>query len=103
MLGRLKMSVNDSTAKFKEYSRKIFGSPRLFYRLFGSFMATLFGRPRYSEKVIVDATRILVGNFDPSPESKKWKRDLFFSPGDQCRTFETTSPAPNNCPSANKS
>lgn len=86
MLGRLKMTLEVSEAKFLQYSSDILGHPRLLYRMFGSLGWLLFSTPVYSEKRIINATRTIVGEFDPSSESDNWKRNMFSSPGDHCRT-----------------
>lgn len=88
MLGRLKMTLEVSKAKFLQYSSDIFRHPRLFYRMFRSLGWFLFSASAYSEKRIVNATSVIVGEFDPSSESDKWKRNMFSSPGDHCRTCD---------------
>ncbi|KAI1126751.1 acyl transferase/acyl hydrolase/lysophospholipase [Nemania abortiva] len=100
MLGRLKMTLKDSMDKFREHSSEIFRHPRLPHRIFGTFSAFILGSPRYSEKRIVDATQTVVEEFDPSPDSKKWRRDIYSSPGDRCRTgvFSTLDTVCNSVP-----
>lgn len=75
MLGRLKMSESGCLENFQKYCGEIFSHPRI-----------LPIGPKYSEKSLLRATCIIVGAFDPSPEGKKWKRNMFASPGDRCKT-----------------
>ena len=83
MLGRLKMSEDQCLESFQRYADDIFGRPRLW--LFDR-MPILRRSPKYSSNNINRAIKMVIGNFDPSPDSPKWKRNLFEVPGERCKT-----------------
>jgi len=78
MLGRLEMTLDECINNFSAYADMVFSHPRL-----GSWLAFT---SKYSEKRLIRATRLIVGEFDPTPNSEKWRRNLFSVPGGQCKT-----------------
>ncbi|KAI1293340.1 acyl transferase/acyl hydrolase/lysophospholipase [Xylaria venustula] len=81
MLGRLKMSERECMKPFEKYCGMIFGRA-----LRPSWLPSRVVFPRYSHRRLVKATKLVVGEFDPSPEAKKWRRNMFSSPGEHCKT-----------------
>ncbi|KAF2463434.1 FabD/lysophospholipase-like protein [Lindgomyces ingoldianus] len=88
MLGRLGMTVESAISNYIQYADRIFSSPKR--SLFVGITRT-----RYSEKNLVHATRLLVGDFDPSPPHDRWRRDIFRSSDTKTKvgvtTFDTTT------------
>ena len=82
MLGRLNMTDEQSTETFRTYTESIFRRHRRLYDVFSGLTT-----PKYSGKSLVRATKIVVGSFDPSPESQKWKRNMFAAPAERCRWY----------------
>jgi vacuolar-type H+-ATPase subunit B/Vma2 len=80
MLGRMEMTVDESIRRFREYSAEIFRSPRLSGRIFSGLL-----RPRYRPENIVRATKLIVGDFDPTLPEDKWKRNSFAAPNAKCK------------------
>ncbi|KAF1966045.1 hypothetical protein BU23DRAFT_334294, partial [Bimuria novae-zelandiae CBS 107.79] len=74
MLGRLEMTVIQCKENFTRYADELFGHRR---SLLG-FVPTL-SQPRYSEKRLIRATRLLLDKFDPSSEDNRWRRTIFAS------------------------
>ena len=81
MLGRLEMTVEECIEKFCAYADTIFDRSKRRIRLLGHFSA-----PKYDANHITQATRRLVGHFDPTPEDEKWKRNVFESRYGRCKT-----------------
>jgi hypothetical protein len=77
MLGRLEMTVEECIQRFSAYANTIFSHPRLGSRLLWA--------SKYSKKRLIEATRLIVGEFDPTADSEKWRRNLFSVPGGQCK------------------
>ena len=67
---------------FQKYANEVFSHSQWQFKTSGGLIG-----PKYSEKHLIRATRLVVGDFDPSPESLKWKRSVFASPGDNCKTY----------------
>ncbi|KAI0809419.1 hypothetical protein GGR55DRAFT_679769 [Xylaria sp. FL0064] len=81
MLGRLKMPEKESMETFQNYCGMIFGRSFRIFRLLGGVVL-----PLYSDRLLIKATKLVVGEFDPSPEAKKWRRNMFSAPGEHCKT-----------------
>ncbi|KAI1354102.1 acyl transferase/acyl hydrolase/lysophospholipase [Xylaria sp. FL0043] len=81
MLGRLKMPEKESMETFQNYCGMIFGRSFRVSRLLGGIVL-----PLYSDRLLIKATKLVVGEFDPSPEAKKWRRNMFSAPGEHCKT-----------------
>ncbi|KAF2968931.1 hypothetical protein GQX73_g4649 [Xylaria multiplex] len=81
MLGRLKMLERECMETFETYCGTIFNRPYLIPWLFGGVVL-----PQYSGNRLIKATKLVVGEFDRSPEAKKWRRNMFSSPGEHCKT-----------------
>ena len=79
MLGRLCMTVDECIAKYLEYTKEIFQRPRWFS--VGGIL-----RSRYSQKRLIQATRRIIGEFDPSPKGEGWRRNMFSSSDVPCKT-----------------
>ena len=82
MLGRLNMTDEQSMETFRTYTESIFRRHRWLYYP---------ARSKYSGKSLVRATKAVVGSFDPSPESQKWKRNMFAAPAERCRWYSNIS------------
>ena len=78
MPGRLEMTLEDCIQRFSAYANAVFSHPRLGSRL--AFTS------KYSEKTLIEATRLIVGEFDLTPDSERWRRNIFGVPGGQCKT-----------------
>ena len=81
LLGRLKMSEDQCMESFQKYADEIFSRRGLFKRFVPTHLL-----PKYGSDRINQAIKMVVGNFDPSPDSHKWKRNLFAVPGEKCKT-----------------
>ena len=80
MLARLKMTERQSADAFSTYAENIFrhhSSPRNALRAFGT--------SKYSSVRLLRAVKLVIGSFDPSPKSQKWKRNMFAAPAEHCR------------------
>ncbi|KAI0535950.1 kinase-like domain-containing protein [Xylaria digitata] len=86
MLGRLKMLEKECMETFETYCGMIFSRPRPISWLLGGAVF-----PQYSGKRLMKATKLVVGEFDRSPEAKKWRRNLFSSPGEHCKTRQNVA------------
>lgn len=82
MLGRLNMSDEQCKETFRTYAESIFQRHRRRYGVFGPLITS-----KYSEESIIQATKHVVGSFDPNPESQKWKRNMFAAPAERCRWY----------------
>ncbi|KAL6716037.1 hypothetical protein ACLMJK_006999 [Lecanora helva] len=80
MLGRLNMKDLDCLQSFEKYANEIFSHPKRLYRASAGLIL-----PKYGTNRLNKATQAVVGNFDPSPESLKWKSNLFNAPGNKCK------------------
>ena len=74
------MQEDQCLEKFIEYSNQIFSHPRFLHRVPGLY------HHKYSAENLNRATESIVGDFDPNPDSLKWKRSMFATPGDRCKT-----------------
>lgn len=81
MLGRLEMTIEECMERFCAYSDAIFTHSSLSARLLGPLSAS-----KYDGDKITQATRRLVGDFDPTPSHEKWKRNVFGAPHSRCKT-----------------
>jgi hypothetical protein len=81
MLGRLEMTVEESIKGFRAYADTIFGHPRPSSRLFRGLLAS-----KYSERRLIKATRLIVGEFDPTAKDEKWRRNTFGVGSGLCKT-----------------
>ena len=79
MLGRLGMTVDETIEKYLEYNKKIFEHSQWF-----SFHGYL--RPKYSQKRLRQAARLVVGEFDSATKTEGWRRNLFSAPSGPCKT-----------------
>ena len=81
MLGRLEMTIEECIERFCAYSDAVF---------IRSNLRTILRRPfsalKYDGNIITQATRRLVGHFDPTPSHQKWKRNVFGTPHSRCKT-----------------
>ncbi|KAI1275714.1 acyl transferase/acyl hydrolase/lysophospholipase [Xylaria sp. FL0933] len=82
MLGRLKMPEKECMETFQNYCGMIFGRSFRISRLLSGIVFL----PLYSDRLLIKATKLVVGEFDPSPEAKKWRRNMFSAPGERCKT-----------------
>lgn len=80
MLGRSKMTEEQCKETFQTYSKSIFRRHQRSYNALRGLYSEMC-----SEKGLIRATRLVVGAFDPNPESQKWKRNIFAAPGESCR------------------
>lgn len=87
MLGRLKMSEDQCMESFRKYADEIFSRQRFFLRFGWTRLLPKYGSDRLNR-----AIKMVVGNFDPSPDSHKWKRNLFAVPGEKCKTYDSKVP-----------
>ena len=83
MLARLNMTDQQCIDTFQTHAENIFLSQKPLYRVFGALFTT-----KYSSKSITRATKLVVRNFDPTPEGQKWKRNMFAAPNTRCRWFD---------------
>ncbi|KAI3341370.1 hypothetical protein F4824DRAFT_311517 [Ustulina deusta] len=81
MLGRLKMSERECMATFEYYCGMIFSHPLYVPWQLGRIMLL-----QYSGRRLIEATKLVVGEFHRSPEAKKWRCNMFSSPGEHCKT-----------------
>lgn len=81
MLGRLKMSEDQCLESFRKYADEVFSHRQLVRRFHWRHMF-----PKYGADKIDRAIQMVIGNFDPSPDSHKWKRNLYAVPGEKCKT-----------------
>lgn len=79
MLGRLNMTDGQCMETFRTFARSIFRRHQRSYNIIGGLT------PKYSDKSLMRATKLVIGSFDPNPESEKWKRNIFAAPGERCR------------------
>ena len=83
MLGRLKMTLEQCKEAFRTHAKSIFYRPqRLDYSLTTS---------KYSENDLVQATKTVIESFDPTPESQKWKRNMFAATAERCGWYSNIS------------
>ena len=82
MLGRLEMTIEDCIERFCVYADDIFTSSKRTQKLRHIFLAT-----KYDADRITQATKRLVGTFDPTPEDEKWKRNVFATRHGRCKTY----------------
>lgn len=79
MLGRLQMHLSECIASFDRYLHYVFDHPKFLLSRFP------FG-PRYSTKrILTAAIRELTAEKELDP-SRPWKRNIFASDGDPCKT-----------------
>lgn len=76
MLGRLHMTDDECIETFRAWSESVFGHHRLIRPP---------SRPKYSERVLYQATKRIIDSFDPSAESEKWKRNIFAASDESCK------------------
>ena len=81
MLGRLEMTVEECIERFCAYSDTTFTHSTLSSRLLSPFSVS-----KHDGDKITQATRRLVGRFDPTPSQEKWKRNEFSAPHSRCKT-----------------
>ncbi|KAI1425594.1 acyl transferase/acyl hydrolase/lysophospholipase [Xylaria sp. FL1777] len=89
MLGRLKMSERECMGSFENYCGVIFNRAFRPPWLPGGVLL-----PQYSDRRLKKAIKLVCGEFDPSPEAKKWRRNMFSSPGDAMAGSESGRPRP---------
>lgn len=81
MLGRLEMTVAQCKKNFVRYADELFGDgPSLLH------LVPSLSYPRYSEKRIIEATRLLLDEFDPVSKADRWRRTIFASPNVRTKT-----------------
>ena len=80
MLGRLEMTVDECFDRFRACADEIFRHPRPF-----SFLRPL--TVKYSDERLIRGVRHIVGDFDPSPDSEKWRRTIFKDTSGRCKTY----------------
>lgn len=74
------MTEDQSQDAFGEYADDLLSHPNpLTWLGFG------LARAKYSGKRLNGAIRNVVGNFDPSKEGLKWRRNMFSSPMERCK------------------
>jgi hypothetical protein len=83
------MPIQSCISSFARYSHSVFDHPKIFHSVF-------FG-PRYKTNRITRAIKELVEEKELDP-SRPWKRNIFASDGDPCRTYvpflQPTNPLP---------
>ena len=79
MLGRLGMTVDECITKYLEYAKAVFEHAHWFSG--GGYL-----RPKYSQKRLIQATRRIIGDFDPTSKGEQWKRNMFASSTAPCKT-----------------
>ena len=80
MLGRLEMTIDECFNRFYAYGKEIFSHPKPF-----SFLRFL--TVKYSDERLIRGVRHIVGNFDPLPDSEKWRRTIFKDTSGRCKTL----------------
>ena len=82
MLGHLNMTEEQCKQAFRTYTESMFDHQRL-----GIHSVIVFGWyvSKYREDYLVRTTKTLLRSFDPTLESKKWKRNRFAAPAARCR------------------
>ncbi|KAK0512034.1 hypothetical protein JMJ35_005162 [Cladonia borealis] len=73
MLGRLNMTEEQCKETFRTYTESIFRHHRGRRYAFSAGPIT----SKYSGESLVRATKDVIRSFDPTPESEKWKRNMF--------------------------
>lgn len=86
MLARLKMTDQQCIDTFQTHAERLFLYRQPLYKIFGAIGAIF--TTKYSSKSIIRATKLVVGNFDPTPEGQKWKRNMFAAPNARCRWYD---------------
>lgn len=75
------MSGHESGKAFHNYASKIFDHPRFF-----SYRGIIFiPRSTYSSKIVDAAIKECVEEEEPD-STRPWKRNVFATPGDPCKT-----------------
>lgn len=80
MLARLNMTDQQCLDVFQAHAENMFLRRQPLYRIFGPLYTT-----KYSSKSITKATKLVVGEFDPTLGGQKWKRNMFAAPNARCR------------------
>ena len=83
MLGRLGMTVDETIGRYLEFTENIFQHSHWF-----SMQGLL--RPKYSQKKLRRAARLVVGESDIVEKTEGWRRNLFSAPSAPCRTYVET-------------